>query len=420
MPTLSESRLLRFVVFGILYFAQGIPWGFISVGYVVFLTDQGLGNEQVGWAIGLGYLPWSYKIVWGPLLDRFPSVKLGRRRPYIILAQFLMGLSLLFLLGPDPTTQLGLLGALLFLHNTFASLQDVAVDAMAVDLLPSDERGKANSIMWAAKSAGVAAGGGAGTVFAKAFGWPALFIAMALVIWGIMLIPILLRERPRGEVVEAAQTRLNWKEVKRSFSFATPIVGALIALITPVGYALTGTIFTRMLRAEFTLDATQIATLSGVVDPIAGVAGALFGGVIADRFGLRKMIGVFMLCIALTMAAFSALHPTMSSFGFLLGYTIVLQFFINAYNASTLGFFMSLANPAIGATQFAIYMSMTNLCYAFASPTGGWIADNFGYVELFAVAAVAQVLAIGILPFCDPRKAEARFRLEREHVTATS
>src|SRR5687768_11713569 len=99
--TLSESRALRLFVLGALYFAQGIPWGFIAVGYVVFLTDQGLDNTAVGSAIGLAYVPWSFKPLFGPLIDRFPSLRFGRRRPYIIGAQLLMGLTILMLLAID-------------------------------------------------------------------------------------------------------------------------------------------------------------------------------------------------------------------------------------------------------------------------------------------------------------------------------
>ena len=49
---------MRFATFGALYFAQGVPWGFIAVGFVVFLTDLGLDNTAMGSALGLAYLPW--------------------------------------------------------------------------------------------------------------------------------------------------------------------------------------------------------------------------------------------------------------------------------------------------------------------------------------------------------------------------
>jgi PAT family beta-lactamase induction signal transducer AmpG len=136
VKTLVTSRLTRLVVLAALYFAQGIPWGFISVGYVVFLTDQGASNTAVGSALALAYLPWSFKWLVGPFIDRFPSRLFGRRRPYIVVAQFLMGLTILALIAIDPARHLGWVSVALFAHNTFAAIQDVATDALAIDVLP--------------------------------------------------------------------------------------------------------------------------------------------------------------------------------------------------------------------------------------------------------------------------------------------
>jgi PAT family beta-lactamase induction signal transducer AmpG len=412
--TLSESRFLRFLTFGALYFAQGIPWGFISVGYVVFLTDQGLDNQAVGAAVGLGYLPWSFKVVWGPLIDRFPSARFGRRRPFILGAELLMGVTMLLLLFVDPKKDLTMVSAVLFLHNTFAALQDVAVDALAVDVLREDERGSANSVMWACKSFGIAVGGGAGTVLAKHLGWPALFVTITILIWAVMALALAVRERPRASAAapgdDRAEPRLSIKELLASFSFAAPLVGVAIAMLTPLGYALLNAVQTRMLRADFKLSEEAIATLSGVVSPISGVVGALIGGVLSDKLGLRKVTAGFMVLIAASLAAFAALPDLRPSMTFLIVWTAAFQVSIGAYNAATLAFFMALSNPAVGATQFAVYMAGTNVTYAWASPLGGYMADELGLTATFAIAAAAQLVMIILLPLCDPRAAEARFR----------
>lgn len=410
MLALSQSRWLRYFSFSALYFAQGIPWGFISTGYVVFLADQGLGNEEIGKAIGAAYLPWSFKILWGPLIDRFPT-RFGRRRPYIILAELLMGMSLLALLVPDPTSELRLVATILFVHNTFAAMQDVAVDALAVDILPEDERGTANSIMWAAKALGVAAGGGGGTVIAKHTGWPTLFVLMTAVVWLVMLIPVLVRERPKhaaGNGIEPS-ARFSPRELWRSFAFKPAILGLAIAFFTPIGYAMAGPSFTRLIRKDLGFSEELIGMLAGVVDPIASVAGALIGGILADRLGKKRVIGGFMVLIAASMAGFGLLQ---SHWGvpLVVAYAVVSNVVINAYNAATFGFFMSLSNPAIGATQFAVFMATTNLCYSQATRWGGWVADHHGYPAMFYAAAAVQLVTIVLLPFCDEKQAEVRFR----------
>jgi PAT family beta-lactamase induction signal transducer AmpG len=324
----------------------------------------------------------------------------------------MMGFSLLALLAVDGRTQLALVGAILFVHNSFAALQDVVTDALAVEVLPEDERGKANSFMWAAKNAGVAVGGGGGTIIAKHLGWPSLFVLNALIIWAVMLLVIAVRERPRGasEALSEGAKRLDWSELKRSFAFPTALLGIVVAMLAPAGYALTSTVLLRLMRVDLELSEEQIGMISGTIDPIASVGGALVGGLLADRIGVRKAMGGTMAIVGIALGVFAAFSGHWGHMGFLVGFTVVCTSAFAAYSAAALGFFMTLSNPAIAATQFALYMAAVNLTYAWSSPVGGRIADRYGPTATFAVGAVLQITMIGLLFLVDPKKAEERFR----------
>jgi PAT family beta-lactamase induction signal transducer AmpG len=410
MPALSESRLLRFAAFTLLYLAQGLPWGFIAVGYVVLLADAGASSADVGVAMGMAYLPWSFKILAGPLLDLVPRTRFGRRRPFIVAAELLMGLTLLSLLFFDPSTDLYAIGVVLFLHNTAAAVQDVAVDALAVDLLEEEERGRANSFMWAGKSAGVALGGGGGTVLAGIIGWNGLFVVLALAVWGIMLVPLLCAEFPPGEDgVAAPADTLDFDTLRQSFGFATPWLGLLVAFATPAGYAMIGPVLTRMMRADLGFTDVQIGTVSGMIEPMAGVLGALIGGFLADRFGVRAVMGTAMAWVAVMLVVFGFGETLWPSFAAVAAWTVLFNLGVYAYNAASLGYFMSLSNPAIGATQFAGFMAATNLCYTMVSPLGGQLADSWGVGVLFLFAGVVQVSTIPLLLLANPATAVARY-----------
>jgi len=412
--SLAKSRALRFVTFGALYFAQGLPFGLIAVGYLVLLADAGKTNEEIGAALAWAYIPWSFKIIWGPLLDRMPATRFGRRRPFVVLSELVMAASLLSLVFFDPKTQLDDILVILVIHSTFAALQDVASDALAVDVLLEDERGRANSIMWACKSAGVAVGGGGGTVFAKHYGWNALFVTMAVLLFVVMLFPLFCKEgNETGEPsAPAPAARLDWSEVRRSFSFAAPLFGIAISFFTPFGYALANGVMVRLMRIDLRMSEEAIASISGVATPIAGSVGALIGGVLADRIGARRTMGLMMAGVGVALAALAALQPWWSSYGVLVSVIVVKTLFFYAYSAAALGFFMALSNPAVGATQFAIFMAATNLCYAATARAGGYIADHYGFVSLFGIGAACQLVTIALLPFCDQRVAERRFRRE--------
>ena len=141
--TLTGNPLLRIIVLCVLYLAQGILHGFVTIALGVWFVTQGVDVEGIATLATASVLPWSFKWAWGPVVDRYQIRRHGRRRrPWILFAQSLMILSALCLLGvDDPAAQVGSIAAIVFVHNLFSGLQDVSVDALAVDLLAPRERG---------------------------------------------------------------------------------------------------------------------------------------------------------------------------------------------------------------------------------------------------------------------------------------
>ena len=138
---LTDRPFLRLITLCILYVAQGIPYGFVTVTFVSYLAERGETVAAIASVTALSTLPWTFKFVWGPFMDRFGIPSMGRRRPWILAAQLGMTLTILAMAFVDnPAEHLVLIGWLVFVHNIFNSLQDVSVDALAVDLLRESER----------------------------------------------------------------------------------------------------------------------------------------------------------------------------------------------------------------------------------------------------------------------------------------
>jgi PAT family beta-lactamase induction signal transducer AmpG len=396
---------------GALYFAQGVPAGFVGVGYVVLLADHGLSNQQIGATLGITAAPWAFKIPFGLLLDRVGSTRFGRRRPFIILAQFGMGATLLLLLLIDPRRDLLLVSLVLLSASTVASVQDVAVDALAIDILRPEEAGTGNGVMYGGRAVGFSIGGGGGVVIAKYLGWPVLFCGITALIWAVMLFLILVRERPRDEVGSAREhPRLTLAELRSSFSFAAPLLGIVLGTLVPISGVLTSAVLIRFLRVDLKLSMEVVGTLEGVVAPFAAAAGAFIGGWLASRLGVRKVVGGLLLCIAGLCVLFALAPGHRSTVTFMALWLGAFSFVSSAHGASMYGFFMLLSNPAVGATQFSVFSSAATITAIWATPLGGFIADTYGITSVFLVAAVAQLASIGILLFCDPHEAQRRFR----------
>ena len=145
---LSESRFLRIGSFTLFYVAQGLPIGLISIALPAWLAEQAVPASQIAYFVAISGLPWGFKLLAGPVMDRFAYLPMGRRRPWVIAAQGGLLLSICLLgLMPDPVENIVLLTWLAFIVNSFAAVQDVAVDGMAIDVLPEEEKGKANAFM---------------------------------------------------------------------------------------------------------------------------------------------------------------------------------------------------------------------------------------------------------------------------------
>jgi hypothetical protein len=125
-------------------------------------------------------------------------------------------------------------------------------------------------------------------------------------------------------------------------------------------------------------------------------------------------MGAFIAGLGLTLLAFAGTKSLWPSMSFQIGWTIGFSLCQYAFTAASLAFFMTLSNPAAGATQFAVYMACMNLTYGWTAKTGGWLADTVGVATTFAIAGAVQIASIAILPFCDQRAAEARFRREAQ------
>ena len=199
--SLIENQFRRLVSLCVLYLAQGLPAGFTYVAFVAYLSDNGTPPEEIAILFATIALPWTFKFVWGPVIDLLVIPEYGRRRPWILFAQSGMVISLATILFvPNIIDKIALVTILLFIHNLFSSLQDVSVDALAVDVLQPDEVAKANGMMFATKRGGMILGGAVFGMLVPTFGIKFVIMIQIPLLILIMLLPLFLREKPENKL----------------------------------------------------------------------------------------------------------------------------------------------------------------------------------------------------------------------------
>ena len=194
---LTENKTRRVVTLCLMYFAQGLPWGFASVTFAAYLTANGTSVEEIAILFATVALPWTFKWIWGPVVDALFIERYGPRRQWVLFAQTGMALTLGSLIFVDDLNEkIELVTRVLFIHNIFASLQDVATDALAVEILQPDEVAKVNGFMFAAKRGGIMVGGAGLGVLISLISISGVIATQLALLLLIALIPLTLIEKP--------------------------------------------------------------------------------------------------------------------------------------------------------------------------------------------------------------------------------
>ncbi len=233
---LTENKTRRVITLCILYFAQGLPWGFASVAFAAYLVENGTEVKDIAILFATVALPWTFKWIWGPVVDAVFVERFGPRRQWVLFAQTGMAVSLGGLLVIDATigdlnTEIALVTRVLFIHNIFASLQDVATDALAVEILQPDEVAKVNGFMFAAKRLGIIIGGAALGVLVTKIGIIGVIVASMVLLLMVAWFPLTMIEKPgvqlfpwsnKAGVIEAEIVSSETEEVEDVEDEETP------------------------------------------------------------------------------------------------------------------------------------------------------------------------------------------------------
>ena len=399
--SLRDRRWLRLGTLVAMYVAQGIPWGFTALTIPAYLQASGMSEEAVGIALASTTLPFAFKWIWGPIIDRFTILRFGRRRTWIIVAQALMALTIGAMLMIDNlATDLTLVAQLITVHTVFNALQDVAVDAYAVDTLAPHELGRVNGLMYGAKYGGGAIGGaGLSWVIGVSSLSTALAVQVAMLLV-IMLLPIFVLAPDRKITVAEVRARVIVRGLAEVFGTRSAFMLA-IAMLTMT--LMSGLVTTRSYAIYGALEWSreQITQLTGAFAVLAGALGAAAGGFLADRFGSRRITIVSSLAMAAGWLVFALGHGLWHHTAFV--YTLVIweTVMLAMMSVGLFAMCMGVAFKPAGATQFASYMAMSN----FATSTGYSLVEyvaHWSFTRTYLVAVSIQVAVTGLLFVVDP------------------
>lgn len=416
LPPLADSSILRYITFSILYVAQGIPYGLLWYAVPAWMAM----NAKTPWEISsyvaaLG-LPWSFKIFAAPFMDRFTYLPMGRRKAWILIGQSGLVLSMVLLsFFPDPLNNLFLLMVLGFTNSFFTVIQDIAVDGMAVDILPAGQQARANGVMWGSKVVGKSLTAVSASWLLNNYGFSFAMIVFSLLVLLIFFVPVFLRERQGEKLLPWTKGRASatalalqlhsfksiFKSLFKFFFMPISFLMGLAAFSSALGEGLIDTllpIFTVQNLGWSNEDYSQIFAMANL---ISGVAGMFNGGALTDLLGKVRMMSVYMGGLILVVGAFAYFNNLWFQQEFIMG--IIISFYI-LHTFNTIAIFasaMKLCSKRIAATQFTLYMAVSNLGLSTGSGLIGLLKEFLSWEYVIAAYIPFLFTAFIIIRFID-------------------
>ena len=405
---LSENRNLRFVVLFLLYVAQGLPFGLIDFALPAWLAQNGASAAAIGGVLAMIILPWTFKLAYGFIMDRYAFLAMGRRRPWIMVGQAGLVAALVAMAMANPDVeQIGMIAALAFAMGLASAFQDVAVDGLAVDILPADEIERVNGYMFGGQAIGVAVGAAISGYLIAYHGLPAATLALAAILAAIFVLVIVVRERPGERLLPWTTGMASQRNLDLHLGAFGPIVRNLCAamftrqtlILVPALLSITAAWAIFLGLAP--LFATSIlgwekATYSGwgsQANLVAGFACVLLFGAAASQWGARRLFIASALVASAGAAAMVALQDHWAEPAILIGAIFLFTTLAFLRGVTTGSLAMRLCTPAVAATQFAVFMAILNLGRTLASASLGWLDSLGGIPAMFTAMMVCSLLA---------------------------
>lgn len=405
LPALSENRAARFAAVMVLYFLQGVPIGLSTVAIPAWLAANGATPLQVGAFVGTAVLPWSLKPFSGLVMDRFAYKPMGRRRGWILGAQAMMLGALFAVALMEPgVTNLALLAALCFTLNLAATLNDVAIDGMAVDIVPDDERTAVNSCMFASQVAGVSVTSFIAAAIMDESGLATLALALAGIVAAASLFVSLFRERPGERLLPWSQGQASHECMERQFDAWLPIFKGMLRAVVKsttlifllanacaqATFAFTDAVAPTLSVQQLGWASADYSNFAGLVTLISAGAGLTLPMLMVRFLGLRPTIlGMSLTLAGLAVTGGLTFESWGSSTPFMALYTLQFSLAV-VLTISTIVWAMRICDPAVAASLFALFMAVPNFGRSMLSGWSGTVIEAGGYsAAYFAVAGLS-------------------------------
>ena len=394
-----NSQLLnrRITVIALLGFASGLPLSLSDSTLQAWLTEEGVEIATIGFFSLVG-IPYVFKFLWAPMLDRFQPGWPGRRRDWTLVTQIalvvLLALAGVANMAAGPLLWLGIVAvAIAFMSAS----QDIAIDAYRTEILTDKERGFGAAVHVIGYRVAMLASGAGAFILADHYGFPNTYLIMS----GLLLIGIVANIAAPAVPEDIAVPRTLQEAVigplRNFFGRDEAVMLLMLIFFYKLGDAFAGRLTTVFLLRELGFSLTDVGAISKAFGLVATACGALYGGALMYRLGLYRSLLIFAWLQAVTNLGFCVLAVIGKSYVALVAVIGLENLTGGMGTAAFVALLMAACDRRYTATQYAILTAVASLGRVFAGPPSGMMVESTGWPVFFFITFLVALPAIVIL-----------------------
>jgi len=395
--TIFSGRMAAALIMG---FASGLPL-LLTMGVLqAWMTEAGMDLTVIG-LITLVQIPYTWKFLWAPLIDRFTPRILGRRRGWLLISQLALTLSIAALGFSDPGTMLPVTVCCALLVAFFSATQDIVVDAYRRESLSDDELGLGASLYINGYRLGMMLSSGGGLILADHMSWTTVYLTMAACMLPCMLVTVLAPEPPAAEGRPATLREAVVAPLIDYFRRPAAVTILAFILLYKLGDSMASAM-TMPFYLDIGFTKTQVGTVVKLFGTGAVIAGSLFGGIIMLRLGIHRSLWIFGVFQAASTAGFAVLAGIGNSIPALSAVIAFENISSGMGTAAFVAYMASITDKRFTATQYALLTSLMGVPRVLAAAPTGFLAKTMGWEGFFVFCTLIALPGMMLLFRCAP------------------
>ena len=387
----------------LLGFSSGLPFQLLGNSTLqAWYVDAGVDLKTIGWLSLIG-IPYTWKFLWSPLLDRYVIPIFGKRRGWIALSQVLMAIVFVICIFQNPAQSPYVIVTLMLLLSFFSGSQDIAIGAYTTEVLKPDERGIGSAMVVSGFRIAMLVSGGLMIAVAGKIGWPVVYAFLAALML-LNIITAVYAPEPEGVVTPKTLRSAVILPFREFLSRKNAVMILVFIIIYKLGDNFAQALLTTFLMKGIGFSLVDIGTAYKITGFVATIIGVYIGGFAVLRVGLFRSLLVFAFFQLFSTMTFIWLNEVGKVYPVFITAIFTETFAAGLGTAAFLAFLMSLCNRQFTATQFAILSSLDAIGRTYVGPLAAWIKTDYGWNSLFIFSMFMAIPGIVVLLYLKRRR----------------